>query len=257
MRKPIYVVGYPRSGNTWLSRLLGDILNSPVEGYKNAKPIATEGQDRGGDYVVRQLHLKPVEYEIEDGLTANEISIPMWDGDGIVTITRDPRDVAVSAMYYWNIPDIDTTVKAMGEGLHPLIGVGSWSGFVESWLSIKTIGIVAANVFYEDLYWNPESEIYRLLSSLRIRNVREADVVAALNRQEINVKRNQVKLDGDRRPYGKEIQIKHLRKGIVGDWTGHFTRKTCELSQHYFGDLMLKIGYIENERWFDNGNYIT
>jgi len=26
----ILIVGYPRSGNTWISRLLGDALNSPV-----------------------------------------------------------------------------------------------------------------------------------------------------------------------------------------------------------------------------------
>lgn len=29
----IWVVGYPKSGNTWLARLLGDALNSPVTSY--------------------------------------------------------------------------------------------------------------------------------------------------------------------------------------------------------------------------------
>ena len=45
-----FIVSYPRSGNTWLSRILGDLLDSPVTGIFDARPLAEEGLDRQGEF---------------------------------------------------------------------------------------------------------------------------------------------------------------------------------------------------------------
>jgi hypothetical protein len=55
----VFVTGIPRSGNTYLSRLIGDALDSPVGGARGAVALATEGQDRPGQHRVMQLHLLP------------------------------------------------------------------------------------------------------------------------------------------------------------------------------------------------------
>jgi hypothetical protein len=58
-KKVIYVCGHPKSGNTWLTRLLGSVLNSPTGGCmpsQDGKEIATEGQDRTGNYFIRKGH---------------------------------------------------------------------------------------------------------------------------------------------------------------------------------------------------------
>ena len=59
MTETIYVTGYPRSGNSWTSQLLGDALHCAVGGMYGAKPLCREGDDRGHLYYVAQLHLKP------------------------------------------------------------------------------------------------------------------------------------------------------------------------------------------------------
>lgn len=244
--EPIYVVGYPRSGNTWLSRILGEVLDSPVEGYKGALPLATEGQNRNGKYVIRQLHLKPVEHDVEDGITADEISVGAWSGDKIIVITRDPRDVCVSAMYYWDIPNIDAAIDAVGLGVSPLKKMGAWSAFVNMW---RETDIEAVYTLYENICWHGRFEIKSILYSLGI-PFSQDDIDNALKNQEINTKRKQVSIDGDSRPYGKTIQTKHLRKGIVGDWRNHFTKQSGEKSQEYFGEEMLRLGYTSSPLWY-------
>lgn len=58
-KKVIFVAGYPKSGNTWLTRLLGDALDCPTGGsmpQQDAVEIACEGNDRPGHYVIRKGH---------------------------------------------------------------------------------------------------------------------------------------------------------------------------------------------------------
>ena len=43
--------------------------------------------------------------------------------------------------------------------------------------------------------------------------------------------------------YGKEGQLKLLRKGVPGDWVHHFTVDDLVNSLLYFGDTMRKLGY--------------
>ena len=54
----ITVAGYPRSGNVWLCRLLGDALDVPVVGIAYGRDsLAAEGQERPNPGYVRQAHL--------------------------------------------------------------------------------------------------------------------------------------------------------------------------------------------------------
>ena len=245
----VIVLGYPKSSNTWLSRLLGDILDSPVTGFKNAKPIATEGLDRKGEYVIRQLHIKPTHSGgtelIPDAWSFN---IDAYDGTKLVHVIRDPRDVAVSAMYYWDLKSIKDAINAMAFGTHPLKGVGKWNDFVRSWQTVHPIP--CTTIFYERLHNSVYNEIFFLLGKLGIPRPSDARIHSAIERQEFKTKKALVARDGDKRPDGKEVQVKNMRKGIVGDWKNHFTRDDGELAQRYFGDTMLKLGYVQHRMWW-------
>lgn len=237
----ILVVGYPKSGNTWVSRLIGEYLDSPVVGYGNAVPIATEGTDRRGKYAVRQLHLHPVR---EDGdtflLNGWQANLNAWRGEKVVCVIRDPRDVAVSVMHYWELPTINDAIRAMGEGTAPLNVVGKWSDFVESWLDC---GLGKVWISYEYLRTDQALTFYRLLSSLGLSDSYDKHVVAAYRKQLIDVKREELRQDGDQRPYGKEVQVKNLRKGIVGDHENYFTEESYDLARLYFGRVAERMLY--------------
>lgn len=245
--KQIYIIGYPKSGNTWLARLLGDYLDSPVVRWNNALPIAAEGDDRKGEYRIYQLHLHPIKSDSADFIEGPHIlNLNAYNGEKVVYIVRDPRDVVVSAMHYWGIESLEKAIEAMGNGTHPLQAVGAWSDFVESWYSVvrnKTIPVHA--ISYESLYSDQSLAFFNLLSAMGLAGNKDVDkAYRVFSQQEIENKRKQIEVDGDSRPYGKETQLHNLRKGIAGDWKNHkFSQREWSLCKWYFYPTAHRIGY--------------
>lgn len=251
-RKQVIIVGAPRSGNTWCARLLGDAFNAPVTGAYNATPLAQEGLDRDGDYVVRQLHLKPViDISAERALVSGwQFAINKWTTEQIIHIIRDPRDVAVSAYYYWKRPSVLNTIQSMIDGTLPFQGIGPWTTYVDAWLDIqldRNYGGRINTVFYEDLLHNTKSVLKDLLYILKA--PRDIDLDAVITRQALSTKRTQVEHDGDARPYGKAIQLHHLRKGIAGDWHNHFDHACVELAYTHWQPYLLQFNYERDDTW--------
>jgi len=189
----ITIAGYPRSGNVWLCRLLGDALDVPVVGITYGRDsLAAEGQERPNPGYVRQAHLW-----VGKGHHLNtEVT------DGFITIVRDPRDVAVSVAKYWDWT-LDETLDKMIEGPGPL-ELPPWKVFVESWQSVPMVR-------YEDLWTNPKS----VLSSL-VQSDKSLDEV--IERQSFTVKREEMRYRGNKYPFGRKAQKNHLRRGGMGEW---------------------------------------
>lgn len=135
----VIIVGFPKSGNTWLARLMGDALNRPIRGTKDAKPLAAEGEERGDARgIVRQLHLAPhddIDESRYPGFVASPWAInPKYhSGEKIVHIIRDPRDVAIAIDAYWVLNDLNKVItEVMAHGEHPLWGFG-WEEYINAW----------------------------------------------------------------------------------------------------------------------------
>lgn len=90
-KQPIWTLGQPRSGNTWLCRLLGDALDSPIASGERFPSNADEGEERPGPFVIRMRHYKMV-------------STGFPNGQRLIHIIRDPRDMLVSVREYWKCP---------------------------------------------------------------------------------------------------------------------------------------------------------
>jgi len=236
----IAITGFPKSGNTWVSRLLGDVLDSPVGGIKNAKPLATEGQERTGRYRVLQLHLRPV-YEDVGMCLPNGwgLCVPQYDGMPLIHVVRDPRDVVVSAKHYWDIDTMENALEAVGRGLEPVKAVGPWQTYVTNWLDCPVKPLL---VRYEDLHTDAASELVRILEHWDLR-YREDRIAPAVERQAFDAKRAQIQSDGDGRIYGKSIQLKNLRRGKVGGWRRCFTTEMNARAREFFGETAGRLGY--------------
>lgn len=239
--KQVLVVGYPKSGNTWVSRLLGDALDSPVTGWLDAQPLATEGKNRKGEYTVRQLHLHP---SVQDGEVflhdATTAIIPKWKGEKIVHVVRDPRDVIVSAYHYWQMNSMDFAISAVIYGKWPLKVAGPWDEFIMRWTEQL---IPVCTTFYERLYDDPVGELNRILSTIEVYPA--VDIHDVVERQSFQRKRQTIEKDGDKRPYGRKIQLHNLRKGVPGDWHEHLTHIQLERIYKNIGELMTAIGYLD------------
>ncbi len=58
-KKKVIIVGYPKSGNTWITRLTAELLNCPVKGFlyeKDNNEIAIEGLNRTSIYECYKSH---------------------------------------------------------------------------------------------------------------------------------------------------------------------------------------------------------
>lgn len=94
----VIVVGYPKSGNTWVVRLIAELLQCPVKGFWHAshEEIATEGLDRESPFQCWKAHHQFYELDLNKRQT---------DSVKIIYVVRDPRDIVVSAAnYFWIEP---------------------------------------------------------------------------------------------------------------------------------------------------------
>lgn len=226
-KQQIWVVGPPKVGNTWLSRLLGSALESPVGGQaSNKMPIAQEGEGRTGKFWIAQDHTKKRETD-----------------EPIVFIYRDPRDTIVSAKFYWKMKSWEQAIDGVTKAAWPYNRV--WHEFVDYWL----IGCNADSVVtYEQLIDDTAWHLQRILKD--IGKVPAMDVDKAVKQQSFEEKRKQVKRIGDKMPYGTEVQNSLLRKGEIGDWKNHLTIKHCEIIHNRLWPWLRVLGYETNPRWY-------
>src|SRR5262245_10669587 len=92
-KRRVLVAGYPKSGNTWLTRLTAELLGAPVKGFwkePDNDEIAVEGQTRVSDIEVYKGHHSY-------GAMRRDFSLA-----DVVYVVRDVRDVAISGAHYFS-----------------------------------------------------------------------------------------------------------------------------------------------------------
>jgi hypothetical protein len=198
--KNIIIAGYPKSGNTWITRLVAELVGCPVSGFwrePNNKEIAIEGQDRVSDFRCFKSHHQLHELEVD--INSNKRSI--------LYVIRDPRDVTVSGAHYFNLT-IDQMLNAVLYGsqqVHHWCRI-SWN---THWKTYWDKGILF--VRYEDMLQLPEQECLRILNKLDVN--RDINfIINAINRQSFRYKRDEfIKL-------GENHKATFMRAGKCGQW---------------------------------------
>ncbi len=243
----ILVVGFPKSGNTWLSRLLSDALDWPVRGIQDARPLAECGADRDDGNVIRQLHLYPDSFTglpaVPNQWTFNTAAL---NGEHkIVHIIRDPRDVAVAINHYWGIKNLQhTIVTVVGKGQHPLWGMG-WSEYINAWRKVPQ----ALETRYEWLHEDTLLELRRILDMIGLKPVKPLDEV--IRRQSLKATRERINKDDDiNYAHGKGAQLTNLRGGRVGDWRAEFSDQNRQAAADLFTLELLDLGYEDQPDWY-------
>jgi hypothetical protein len=227
----MYVVGYPRSGNTWLCYLLAYCLNAEYDDMD--APDVHPRNDYQRRYVKGSLSHQSFSSQAGRILKTHALQV-RWDGTPIVYIVRDGRDVMVSYYHYRyrmgkdersdepNLPSFSEFLKRY---------VPEWMNHVSTWIGQEPRILVR----YEDLLVIPEEILPSLFHRLGI-NVRGHVVGEAIETFSFR------KLS--RRNPGEEDPGSFFRKGVVGDWVKHFSDDDLHYFKETAGALMCDLNYV-------------
>jgi hypothetical protein len=246
-KKNIIIVGYPKSGTTWFSRLVAELVSCPLQGdwgFEELDAPYKEGLERKSEFQVYKSHH-----------TFNEIEkVSKLDIYKIIYIIRDPRDVVISGIHYFSfLPkllaeknvEINNILKITYNAivskkekkrqmieaiLNGNTTINSW--FKNSWsshyLSYKNKDVLILK--YEDMLKYSDLESHKILNYLGIEKDDE-HIKNSIKNQSFQ-KRKQ--LDKNKKD---THQKKILRKGKIGEWKKDFTEKEKNLFKNKLKDL--------------------
>lgn len=235
-KKNIIISGYPKSGTHWLCRLTADLINAPLIGNWGTTATnqhTTEGLERVSEYACHKSHHTYEEIFTATGDTVHKI----------LYVIRDPRDVVISAAYFFpiiprwlkwlveHVPLGDTIYSKIKWQLNKRISlsykrkrmintilngdasVSSW--FALSWKAHYSTFLNKDVLFvrYEDLQTRPVEESKRILAFLGLQ--RDEDTIKKTIRQQSFDQRKE-------EDYG---DYKLMRRGESGYWKEEMTRQ--------------------------------
>ncbi len=230
--KNILVIGYPKSGCTWATRLVAELAGCPVAGFwlSDKKEIAIEGTERVSDFRCYKSHHQLAELKIAPDDSATRL----------IYILRDPRDIALSAANHFQFDRAPRLVallrharpleKLYRHTLYPLVvrenyrlermteallhgsaAVHNWVrvSWAEHWRPYREAGVLI--VRYEDLLATPEEEARRILQALGLERT-PGEITAAIENQSF-ARKKEVLLQS-----GETGRAKFLRVGRSEQW---------------------------------------
>ena len=240
----IFIVSYPKSGNTWTRFLLGNLIypNEPVT-FANVERLLPSLYAHSD----RELRSLP------RILKSHDCFDPRYKT--VLCVVRDPRDVAVSAYFYsikvGILPEtcpIEEFVPkfvsgSFGSGLLASPRFGSWYDNVASWLAMRHNRKFLL-LRYEDMLENPNRELIKVAEFLGLRTTSDK-VTSAVQLSSAQHLRELEKTQSRDWQLTKRTRqdIPFVRTANAGGWRGALSQQSVEVIEHAWGSLMLELGY--------------
>jgi len=237
----VFIVSYPRSGNTWARFLIGNLLHP-------ADPITFANVERRVPTIYffpdRKLRALPRPRLFK----SHEYFDPRYGRT--IYFVRDPRDVAVS-VYYYSLKriviadslSIDDFIPRFLRGEY-FVDFGTWEEHVQSWYSTRRSKPGFLWVKYEDLLANPGDELGKIAAALQVRATAEAITRAVELSSAANMRSLEQKHASDwKLTRGTRQDIPFVRAATSGGWREKLSPASVQAIELAWGTTMQELGY--------------
>jgi hypothetical protein len=232
----IVVVEYPKCGGSWITSLLGDALGLPKrdinisDGY-SAFDVAKHPWYKGDASWNLPESCVIKSHELPDSTLTQQVHD---EHTATLHMIRDGRDVIVSRYFFERdfcvrngiLPPLELTFDAYLEKT-----AGEWRDYVQAWNGRADI-----ECRYEAFLADPAGALTAALDGLGVTATHEAiEEAVARNTKERFAK-------------SLDATFRHntfVRVGKSGDWQNHFTAGNRETFNRIAGELMQRLGYVE------------
>lgn len=248
----IFIVSYPRSGNTWLRFILASIIHrkSKID-FDNIKQYSPDLHDPA------DLHAIMDNNNIERPRILKTHMNYTREYNNVCYLFRDVRDVIISLYYYFlkmgSRIEFNEYFEHFISGnvlkdlnyVNPSENIGSWDESIKSWREHNDKIIM---IKYEDMLVDTYLELKKILDYLDINIPTRALQKSIKNYSHDKMQR----MENNARNVEylkKNKHIKFIRKGKVGQWKSIFTEKHIELVKKKYGDLLIKLEYEKDLNW--------
>jgi hypothetical protein len=243
----IFLVSYPRSGNTWARFLLGNLINQndPVT-FSNIESRIPE------IYFNRDRVLQPLPRPRM--LKSHECFQPHYPR--VIYIVRDPRDVVVSFYHHnvkaRNIPDDYPMASFVPRFIAAEFDrrFGSWRDNVMSWAAVREGNPGFLMLRYEDLKRDTASALANVVAFLNRCSFRKIDSNLEALQRTIELSSPEKMRALEKEEAGRWVLTKgtrsdkpFVRSATSGGWKSQLAPESVEAIESAWGGLMLSLGY--------------
>jgi hypothetical protein len=245
----VFLVGHPKSGNTWLAYMLAILVNRDRDGQIN---IGNVGEYvpviHHSDTAIRHwTQLRPPR------IFRNEAPLFPTRYPKTIYIARDPRAALVSYYHHcvhdtgrtdWPITDFVDEMISKGQiaSLEPTLV--RWDKQVDAWIDRAKRQPVLL-VKYEDLLSNRRSCLVRLSEFLGLDTNDELLDLTVARGEFKSMRREEATFGAESYAGEKGAKGYFVRKGEAESWRKELPQASVEKIEDAFGPVMRKFGYGE------------
>jgi hypothetical protein len=237
--KDVFIVGYPKSGNTWMQNIIAALVYGITPEYTSDGLIQT---------IVPDVHTFKYYRRFANPMHFKSHDLPLKNFRRVIYIVRDGRDVMVSYYHHQQIQvgkDFDF-MKMVTDGSN--VFGGKWSSHIQAWQD-NPFDAEILQIRYEDLKTNTVGELGRICTFLGVeRDEAEIDRVAK------SVTFDKLRLQENR--FGHPLESSHIksptdvgknfmRRGVVGSFKDEMPSDILQAFLDESSSTLQKLGYIE------------